>query len=48
MARPPNYQQERSQRDRAKAAKAAQKQAAKAELREQDRKTSSDSEKPKD
>jgi hypothetical protein len=37
MARKPNYQFERAERDRAKAAKQAQKAAAKAEQREWDR-----------
>ena len=37
MARKPNYQFERAERDRAKAAKQAQKAAAKAEQRERDR-----------
>jgi hypothetical protein len=37
MARKPNYQFERAERDRAKAAKQAQKVAAKAEQRERDR-----------
>jgi len=37
MARKPNYQFERAERDRAKAAKQAQKAAAKAEQRERER-----------
>jgi hypothetical protein len=48
MARKPNYQFERAERDRAKAAKQAQKAAAKAEQRERDRAAADPAAEPKD
>jgi hypothetical protein len=46
MARKPNYQFERSERDRAKAAKLAQKAAAKAEQREREKPAGSPTSEP--
>lgn len=46
MARPPNYNHERMERDRANAAKKAEKQAAKANARKSDEGTSEKNEDP--